>query len=42
LLPLSSLNWKSQQDKSGMIASSAFSGIKLTEDMVMDYQIIKI
>jgi hypothetical protein len=25
-----------------MIASSAFSGIKLTEDMVMDYQIIKI
>lgn len=31
LLPLSSLSWKCQQDKSGMIVSSAFSGIKLIE-----------
>ena len=33
LLPLSSLGWKCQQDKIRMIVSSAFSGIKLIENI---------
>lgn len=33
LLPLSSLSWKCQQDKLGMMVSSAFTRIKLIENM---------
>ena len=33
LLPLSSLIWKCQLDKVGMIVSSAFTGIKLIENL---------